>query len=197
MIEPIGAGAPRSGARPVPKWALALPVLVVVATVATAVALITVGKSPSVSGGLVTVGTTAPAFSSWDLSGNKVSLADFKGRPVLLTFWATSCTACQQELPELQSIQDRFKSTGFTVLAVNYRETNDARMSQYLAGLHVNLKAVIDPQGTIAHAYRVFGLPISVLLDRKGTVRQIIIGLVPSAVMEAAVAQVAGPVAST
>lgn len=143
------------------------------------------------------MGGTAPAFSSWDLSGKKVSLADFKGHPVLITFWATWCTACQAELPELQRIRDRYQSTGLSILAVNYRETNHDRMSAYLAGLHVNLETVIDPEGTIASAYGVdIGLPIDVLLDRKGTVLRILIGTVPNAALAAAVAQVAGPAAS-
>ena len=83
----------------VPLWALALPLLVVVAASATAVVMINAGKTAktaSVTGGVARVGGPAPGFSSWDLSGNKVSLADFKGRPLLLTFWATWCTACQE-----------------------------------------------------------------------------------------------------
>ena len=200
MIEPGGARDVLPAARPVPRWALALPLIVVIAAAGTAAALITVGRSsrtPSVSGGIARVGGTAPAFSSWDLSGKKVSLADFKGHPVLITFWATWCTACQAELPKLQRIRDRYQSTGLSMLAVNYRETNNDLMSAYLAGLHVNLEAVIDPEGTIASAYGVdIGLPISVLLDRKGTVLRILIGAVPNAALEAAVAQVAGPAAS-
>ncbi len=180
-----------------PRWALALPLLVVVVATATAVAMVTTGKSAktaSVSGGVARVGGTAPGFTSWDLAGNKVSLADFKGRPVLLTFWATWCTACQDELPALQGIRDRYQSTGFTVLAVNYKETSNARMSQFLAGLHVNLEAVVDPEGSIATAYGVdIGLPISVLLDSKAIVTQIFVGLVPSAELETAVGKVTSP----
>ncbi|HVC75440.1 MAG TPA: TlpA disulfide reductase family protein [Candidatus Micrarchaeaceae archaeon] len=183
--------------RSVPKWALALPVLVVVVATVTGAALITLDRSsrtPSVSPGLARVGGTAPDFTSWDLSGKKVSLADFKGHPVLITFWATWCTACQEELPTVQRMRDQFQSTGFSVLAVNYRETNDSRMSQFLAGLRVNLEAVIDPEGTIASAYGVdIGLPISVLLDRTGTVVRIWIGAVNSAALETAVGQVARP----
>ena len=183
-----------SASVPLPTWALGLPVLIVVAVTAAAVAFITVGRSPqtvSVSGGVARVGGPAPTFSSWDLNGTKVSLADFKGRPVLLTFWATWCTVCRDELPALQRIQDRYQSTGFTILAVNYRETDNRRLKQYLDELHVNLKAVIDPEGTIASAYGVqIGLPVNVLLDRTGKVVQVIVGAVPNATLEGAVAQV-------
>jgi thiol-disulfide isomerase/thioredoxin len=194
VTELLRAPDPRSTAIPVPKWALALPVLVVVAVTAAAVAMITVGRSPqtvSVSGGVARVGARAPNFASWDLNGKKVSLANFKGRPMLLTFWATWCTACREELPALQGIQDRYQSTGFTILAINYRETDNRRLIQYLAGLHVNLEGVVDPDGTIAAAYGVtIGLPVNVLLDRAGTVVQVIIGQVPSATLESAVSQI-------
>src|ERR1700693_3984263 len=122
MIESGSAGKLSSPTHPVPKWAVALPLLVVLVATATAVVMITGGRSEktaSVTGGLAHVGGTAPGFTSWDLTGKKVSLADFNGRPMLLTFWATWCTACQDELPALQSIRDRYQSTGFAVVAVN------------------------------------------------------------------------------
>lgn len=187
--------ADRPGAPPhVPRWALALPVLVVVAVTSAAVVMITVGRpqqTVSVSGGVARVGGPAPNFTSWDLNGKKVSLSDFKGRPMLLTFWATWCTVCREELPALQRLQDRYQSTGFTILAINYRETDNRRLGQYLAGLQVNLKAVIDPEGTIAGAYGVdIGLPVNVLLNRSGMVAQVIIGAVPNATLENAVGHI-------
>ncbi|MHB8688858.1 MAG: TlpA disulfide reductase family protein [Candidatus Dormibacteraceae bacterium] len=181
----------------VPKWALALPVLVIVAVTAGAVVMITVGRSPqavSVSAGVARVGGVggpAPTFTSWDLNAKRVSLSDFKGRPVLLTFWATWCTVCREELPALQRLQDRYQSTGFTILAINYRETDNRRLAQYLAGLQVHLKPVIDPEGTIAGAYGVdIGLPVNVLVNRAGTVTQIIIGAVPNASLENAISRI-------
>jgi len=197
MLESGSARNPRPPTLPLPRWALALPLLVVIAATAMAVAMIGGGKparTASVAGGVAHVGGPAPAFTSWNLAGDKVSLVDFKGRPVLLAFWATWCTACQDELPALKGIEDRYQSTGFTVLAIDYKETNTVRMSEFLAGLHVNLEAVIDPDGAIATAYGVdIGLPISVLLDPTLTVRQIIVGLAPSAALEAAVGKVAAP----
>jgi peroxiredoxin len=179
---------------------LALPLIVVVAALATGAALITFNRSTSmvsVTGGVAAVGHPAPAFSTWDLNGEKVSLADFKGRPVLITFWATWCTACQAELPAVQRLRDGNQTEGLTVLAVNYRETDNGRMRAYLSGLHVDLEAVIDPDATIASAYGVdVGLPVVVLLDRSGTVAQVLVGAVPSTALEAAVARVVGGAAS-
>jgi cytochrome c biogenesis protein CcmG/thiol:disulfide interchange protein DsbE len=183
-----------------PRWALALPLIVVVAAVATGAALITFNRSArivSVTGGVAAVGRAAPTFSTWDLNGKKVSLGDFKGRPVLITFWATWCTACQEELPAVQRIRDGNQSEGLSVLAVNYRETDNDRMRAYLSGLHVDLEAVVDPDATIASAYGVdVGLPVVVLLDRSAKVAQILIGAPTSATLETAVARIVGAAAS-
>ena len=150
-------------------------------------------KTVSVDPGLAQVGKRAPGFSSWDLGGGRVSLDQFKGKPVLLTFWATWCTACQDELPALQKIGDQYKASGLTILAVDYRETDNARMSQFLAGLKVNMEVVVDPQGAIAGAFGVdLGLPVNVWLDRNHVVSRVMVGEQPSATLDAAAAQIAG-----
>jgi peroxiredoxin len=147
-----------------------------------------------VASGHATVGATAPNFTSYDLQGKRVSLSDFESRPVLLTFWATWCTVCRDELPALQALQVRYNSSGFAVLAVNYRETSNDRMRQFLAGINVTLRSVIDPGASIASAYGVdIGLPVNVLVDKAGRVAQILIGEVTMASVESSVQQVVTP----
>ena len=184
----------------VPAWALALPVLVVLAATAAGVAMVIADRSSNavwVAAGHARVGEAAPNFTSHDLQGNKVSLSDFASHPVLLTFWATWCTVCKEELPALQALEQRYSYSGFAVLAVNYRETNNERMRQYLAGDNVTLRSVIDPGALIATAYGVdVGLPVNVVVDRAGRVAQIFIGEPPIASIESAVKRVAAPAAS-
>jgi thiol-disulfide isomerase/thioredoxin len=179
--------------RPVPAWALALPVVVVLLAVSAGVALVVASRPSSsvwVASGHAIVGGTSPNFTTQDLGGRKVSLSDFGGRPVLLSFWATWCTVCHDELPALQRLQNRYQSLGFAVLLVNYRETSSDRMRQYLSGLQVNLESVVDPDGAIAAAYGVdIGLPVNVLSDRSGKVARILIGEVPIATIESAIQQ--------
>jgi thiol-disulfide isomerase/thioredoxin len=179
--------------RTVPVWALALPVLVVLLAVSAGVALVVASRPSSsawVASGHAIVGGTSPNFTTQDLGGKKVSLSDFGGRPVLLSFWATWCTVCHDELPALQRLQDRYRSDGFEVLLVNYRETSNDRMRQYLSGLQVNLEALADPDGAIAAAYGVdIGLPVNVLSDRSGKVARILVGEVPIATIESAIQQ--------
>jgi thiol-disulfide isomerase/thioredoxin len=110
---------------------------------------------------------------------------------VLLSFWATWCTVCHDELPALQRLQDQYRAGGFAVLLVNYRETSTDRMRQFLAGLSVGLEAVMDPDGAIATAYGVdVGLPVNVVSDRSGKVSRILIGELPTSTIESAIKQV-------
>ncbi|MDQ6722409.1 MAG: TlpA family protein disulfide reductase [Candidatus Dormibacteraeota bacterium] len=184
----------------VPAWALALPVLVVLVAMSVGVTMVVAGHSSKtiwVAAGHARVGGTTPNFTSWDLSGKKVSLSDLGARPVLLSFWATWCTVCRDELPALQRLQDRYRSDGLRVLAMNYRESNTDRMRQYLAGLQVKLESVIDPDGSIGSVYGVnVGLPVNVLSDRTGVVVKVMIGEVPVASIDSAIRQVLAPAAS-
>jgi thiol-disulfide isomerase/thioredoxin len=179
--------------RRMPAWALALPALVVLVAVSAGVAMVVASRPSSsvwVASGHAIAGGTSPNFTTTDLSGKKISLSDFGDRPVLLSFWATWCTVCRDELPALQRLQDKHRSAGLAVLLVNYRETSSDRMRQYLSGLQVTLKSVIDPDGTIASAYSVdIGLPVNVLSNR-GRVARIMIGEVPMASIEDAISQV-------
>ena len=179
--------------RQVPAWALALPVLVVLLAVSAGVAIVVANRPSSgvwVASGHAIVGGTSPNFTTQDLGGKKVSFSDFGERPVLLSFWATWCTVCRDELPALQRLQDQNRSSGLEVLLVNYRETSNERMRQYLSGLQVNLESVVDPDGAIAAAYGVdVGLPVNVVSDRAGKVVRILVGEVPIATIESAVQQ--------
>jgi thiol-disulfide isomerase/thioredoxin len=188
------AGAQRPPGHRVPAWALALPVVVVLIATAAGVAMVIGDRASNavwVAQGHARVGEAAPNFTSYDLQGKKVSLSDFGSRPVLLTFWATWCTVCKDELPALQGLEQRYSADGFKVLAVNYREGSNENMRRYLGSINVTLQSVIDPGATIATAYGVdIGLPVNVLVDSSGRVAKVMIGEVSNAAVEAAVKQV-------
>ena len=177
-----------------PAWTLALPAVVVLIAVSAGVAMVVASRPSSsvwVASGHAIAGGTSPDFTTSDLSGRKISLSGFGARPVLLSFWATWCTVCRDELPALQRLQDKYRPAGLAVLLVNYRESSNDRMREYLGGLHVNLQSVIDPEGVIATAYGVdIGLPVNVL-SSGGKVARVMIGEVPAASIESAIKQVA------
>jgi heme o synthase len=139
----------------------------------------------TVSGGPARVGATAPDFSTHSLDGATVRLSQFHGKPVLLNFWATWCTACEAEMPGFQRAAALYRSQGLTPLAVNYRETNTAEMRSFMTGLGARFPAVYDPDGLIAAAYGVdIGLPVSVFIDRAGRVTFIQVGQMSSPLLQ-------------
>ena len=139
----------------------------------------------TVSGGPATVGSPAPDFSTQTLDGATVSLSQLHGKPVLLNFWATWCTACEVEMPEIQRSSEGYGSQGLTVLAVNYHQTNTAEMRTFLKKLGARFPAVYDPDGRIATAYGVaIGLPVSVFIGRSGKVAFIQVGQMSNALLD-------------
>ncbi len=131
-------------------------------------------------------GKPAPAFTLVDLSGKKVSLADYKGRPVLLNFWATWCGPCKLEIPWIIKLRDQYKSQGFEVLGIesdNY-DTDPKAYASYKAGVEKSAKAlgvnypVLLGGDTISEPYGgLDGLPNSFYIDRSGVVTKQIVGL--------------------
>jgi cytochrome c biogenesis protein CcmG/thiol:disulfide interchange protein DsbE len=139
----------------------------------------------TVAGGRAAVGHTAPDFSTQTLDGARVRLSQYRGKPVLLNFWATWCAPCQDEMPLIQRASDMNKGQGLVVLAVNYQQTSTSSMQAFLRKVDARFPAVFDPAGQIAGAYGVnVGLPVSVFIDRSGTVSFIQVGQMSDAILQ-------------
>jgi thiol-disulfide isomerase/thioredoxin len=140
----------------------------------------------SVAATTARVGAPAPDFTSERLGGGTLRLSQYRGRPVLLNFWATWCGPCQDEMPLIQRASDRYGSTGLQILAANYQQTDAKSMSAFLKKVHASFPAIYDPRGQIATAYGVtIGLPVSVFIDRAGLVSFIQVGQMSDAVLQA------------
>lgn len=135
-----------------------------------------------ISGGPL-VGQPAPAFSVASLTGPPLTLAGFRGKPLLLNFWATWCVPCRQELPALQ----RFATDqGGRWAVVGLDELEKAADVQAFAhGLGVTYPLAVDSDGSIAQRYRVQGLPTSFLVDAGGIIRQTHLGALDTATLRA------------
>jgi peroxiredoxin len=139
----------------------------------------------TVQGGRATVGHTAPEFTTQTLDGSPVRLSQYRGKPVLLNFWATWCGPCQDEMPLIQRASDIYKAQGLVVLAVNYQQTSTSSMKAFLRKVGARFPAVFDPAGQIAAAYGVnVGLPVSVFIERSGTVSFIQLGQMSDALLQ-------------
>jgi peroxiredoxin len=113
----------------------------------------------------------APDFRLAARGGKQVSLADFKGRVVMLNFWATWCGPCRQEMPLLESIHRKYSKMGFTLIGVNVEPDSKAAEAWLAKQPPVTFPIVYDIDSKVSKLYKVAGMPSSVIVDRKGTVR--------------------------
>lgn len=121
------------------------------------------------------VGEKAPDFSLKDMSGRNVSLSSFKGRVVLLNFWATWCPSCKDEMPTLNRVYKELKSSGLEVVAVSSDYSLDS-LRDYLARNHFDFNILFDEKRDVTRKYGISFLPITVLIDRNGLVAEKIPG---------------------
>ena len=111
----------------------------------------------------------APDFSLPGTYGGRFDLDSYRGRPVLLVFWTTSCPICQRELPLLSQLEPSFRSRGVSLLAIN---VDGGNVPDYLSTNRVTLTSLSDSEGTAARAYHVSGVPKLVLIDREGRIQR-------------------------
>jgi thiol-disulfide isomerase/thioredoxin len=113
----------------------------------------------------------APDISFSDAAGNSVSLADFRGRVVLLNLWATWCAPCVRELPSLDRLQAQLGGPGFQVVALSIDREGMAKVGPFLAEVGVAALAPhLDPSGRSPIAFGARGLPSTYLIDREGRI---------------------------
>jgi len=120
------------------------------------------------------IGTPAPDFIVQD-ADRKVEIRDFRGKLVLLNFWATWCPPCVEEMPSLVQLQQRMKDKGLTVVAVSVDVDNDA-YHNFLKDHKIDLLTVRDPDQKANNLYGTFKFPETYIIDRNGIVRRKFIG---------------------
>jgi len=122
-------------------------------------------------------GAAAPSISFQDGERRHVTLADFKGQVVLVNFWATWCLPCIRELPSLDRLQARLKPSGVKIMALSLDRGGADAVKRFFAdnGIH-NLDVYVDPTMESQQAFKIPGLPTSVLIDRDGHDRGRLIG---------------------
>jgi peroxiredoxin len=134
-------------------------------------------------------GDLAPDFEFSGFDGERMRLSDFRGRPVFVTFWATWCLPCRQEMPQMDELLRQYQRQGLAVIAVNNGERfNPARA--FIEKLGVNLTAVAyDPSQDVVRKYQVLGMPTSFFIDADGVITQVVRGELSRSNMEFAINQ--------
>jgi peroxiredoxin len=122
------------------------------------------------------VGRDAPGFELTSLDGRRVSLADQRGKVVVLDFWASWCPPCEESLPHLGRIYRDEQQDGVVVFAINVGEERD-RVSSYVQMKNIALPVLLDPEGKVAEQYSVRGIPKTVVIGKDGKVTDVFSGL--------------------
>lgn len=124
-------------------------------------------------------GRAAPNFRLISLDGQPRALDEFRGRYILLNFWASWCGPCRGETPDLQEFYSRNLDRGITVIGVNQQE-DEATARKFTAEFGVSYPILLDTSGAVSQAYAtgVGGLPSTFLIDPDGVIQRIYIGRV-------------------
>lgn len=127
----------------------------------------------------VLVVAACTAFAAIGTAGepvqDRLGLASHLGEVVVVDFWASWCKPCRQELPWLATMQARHAKAGLTVLTVNLDQERP-QADKLLATLGVTLPVVYDPDGALAEAHQIEGMPTSLIYDRDGKLRATRVG---------------------
>ena len=115
------------------------------------------------------IGSSAPSFALADLDGNPVRLADLRGRPVIINFWASYCASCVEEFPLLKSAMAVHGADGLAVVGVVFQDRSEAARA-FMSRMQATWPAAMDVTGEVAQAYGVFAPPESFFIDRDGRI---------------------------
>lgn len=121
------------------------------------------------------IGDAAPGFSLPAPQEGKVSLEEFKGKVVLINFWASWCVPCQEELPELQRLYQKYQERGFEVIGINI-DKKQVNAEKFIGRFNLTFPVALDPASSTIREYKGRSMPMSYLIDRQGVVRQLFFG---------------------
>jgi peroxiredoxin len=195
--ETMTATTAREALRPGGRLSTALVVAVTAVLIVVAAVVVNQPADSSVTGVTLTgdtsgeaprVGGTAPDFKAMTVEGTAVSLSDYSGQPVWLTFGASWCGDCRAEAPDLEATYAKYEAQGLVVLGVFINEDAKA-VSAYASRVGFTFPMVADPQTQIASRYRTMGIPTHYFIDRTGTIREIRLGGLQPQDMDALVEQ--------
>ena len=131
-------------------------------------------------------------FTLKDMYGRDVKLSDYRGKVVLLNFWATWCPPCRAENPDIEEVYNEHKDIdGLVLLAPAIGESRDT-VAGYMERTDLHYPVGSDPTTQISANYRVLGIPTHIFVDREGIVRDMRVGAMSKKTMEKKVALLAG-----
>lgn len=130
-------------------------------------------------------GKPAPDFELKTLDGKTARLSDYKGKKVILNFWATWCPPCQAEMPHMQKFYENNKDKGIEILAVNLTSMDKGieDINAFKEEFGLTFPIPLDEEGNIGEQYQAFTIPTSYIVDSKGIIRKKVVGPMDEEVM--------------
>jgi len=119
--------------------------------------------------------TPAPELKAQDLAGATKTLADYRGKVVLLNFWAAWCPPCLREMPSMERLRAKMVGRPLAIIALDSVETAD-EVHGFLSRMKLGFPILLDPDGSNTKRWKVFALPTTFLLDAEGRVRYVLTG---------------------
>ncbi len=119
----------------------------------------------------------APPLTLKSIEGQTVRLSDYRGKVVLINFWATWCPPCRAEIPDLVKFQKEYGKDGLQIIGVTYPPEERARVRMFTRRLKVNYPVALGTRETKASFSRDETLPLTVIIDREGVIRGTIAGI--------------------
>jgi peroxiredoxin len=129
-------------------------------------------------------GHPAPDFELKTLEGGTLRLSDFKGRPVIVNFWATWCPPCRAEFPDFQKVSVEQGNT-VVIIGVNHTSGDSPQLVPgFVEEFGITFPIVLDESGDTVKTYRVVGLPTTVFIDSNGIIKEVFTGPINKAYLE-------------
>ena len=135
----------------------------------------------------------APAFTVRTLDGKTVRLTDLRGRPVLIDFWATWCVPCRATLPELDTLQTRYRGNGLVVLGLSVDDDGPRPVRRYAQHLGLRFQIAMADENVLDLYGPIRMIPMTVFIDRRGHIVRRVSGSIDPDIVEEYVRELLGP----
>lgn len=123
----------------------------------------------------VKIGEQAPDFSLPDQTGKTHTLSGYKGNVILVRFWTDWCPSCKEEMPKIDELYKELKGRGFMVLGINVKQGEEA-VASFVKDNRISFPTPMDKDAVVAKRYGTIGLPTTFIVDKKGNVREKVMG---------------------
>ncbi len=130
---------------------------------------------PEVPSAVPKVGAPAIAFDLKTLDGKQAGLEPFRGRPLVINFFATWCDPCREEMPLINELATKGKKDGYNVLGIAVEDTR-AALTEYVKEAKLVFPIALDLNSIVKRSYRIFGPPATFFIDGQGVIRDVVLG---------------------